>query len=80
MKITDATIKRIEELCHERNITINGLAYQSGLSPSTLKNIVYGSSNNPGIITIKIICDGFDITIREFFNSDIFDDLEQEIY
>lgn len=79
MKITDATIKRIEQLCQERNITINALAYRAGLSPSTLKNIVYGSSNNPGIITIKIICDGFDITIRDFFNCELFDNLEQEI-
>lgn len=80
MRIAKATIKRIEFLCEEKGITINGLAYSSGLSPSTLKNIIYGSSNNPGIVTIKIICDGLDISIRDFFNCDIFDDLEQEIY
>ena len=79
MKIIEATIKRIENLCEEYNLTINALAYKSGISPSTLKNIVYGNSNNPGLITIKIICDGLDITINDFFNSDIFDDLEQEI-
>ena len=79
MRITDAIIKRIEELCEEKDITINGLAYESGVSPSTLKNIMYGYSNNPGIITIKILCDGLDITIRDFFDSIIFENLEQEI-
>lgn len=80
MKIAKATIKRIESLCEEKGVTINGLAYQAGLSPSTLKNIIYGSSNNPGIVTIKIICDGLDMSIREFFDCEIFDNLEQEIY
>ncbi len=80
MKIVEATIIRIENLCKEKGLTINALAYISGLSPSTLKNIVYGSSNNPGLITIKIICDGLNISIKDFFDSDIFDDLEQEIF
>ncbi len=79
MKIIEATVKRIESLCEENGLTINALAYKSGLSSSTLKNIVYGSSNNPGLITIKIICDGLNITIKDFFDSDIFDNLEQEI-
>ena len=80
MKIVEATIKRIEDLCERNSITINALAYKSGISSSTLKNIVYGSSNNPGIATIKILCDGLNISIKEFFDSEIFDGLEQEIY
>ncbi len=79
MKIIEATIKRIENLCAEQNITITALAYRSGLSPSTLKNIIYGSSNNPGITTLKIVCDGLEISVREFFDCELFDDLEQEI-
>lgn len=56
------------------------MANNAGLSPSTLKNILNGNSKNPGIVTIKIICDGLNITIKDFFNSEIFDDIEQEIY
>lgn len=79
MKITEATIKRIEDLCRDKKMSINALAYESGLSPSTLKSIMYGNSNNPGLITIKIICDGLNISIKDFFDCDVFNDLEQEI-
>ena len=75
----EAVATRINELCKEKNITINGIANQSGLPPSTVKNIIYGVSKNPGIVTIKILCDGFGITLPEFFDSEIFYDLEQEI-
>lgn len=75
----EAVAARINELCKEKNITINGIANQSGLPPSTVKNIIYGVSKNPGIVTIKILCDGFGITLPEFFDSKIFYDLEQEI-
>ena len=79
MKIREATVLRILDLCRINNITLNALAYKSGLSPSTLKNIISGNSKNPGIVTIKILCDGLDISIDEFFNSDFFKDLEQEL-
>lgn len=79
MNIREAVVKRIENLCSEKDITFNSLAYASGISPSTIKNILNGNSKNPGISTIKILCDGFDITIKEFFNSELFDNLEQEI-
>lgn len=58
---------RILKLCEERKITINKLANISGLSPSSLKSIPYGNSNNPTILTIKILCDGLGITLGEFF-------------
>lgn len=79
MKTKDAIVKRIEDLSIEKGLSINALAYKSGISPSTLKNIMYGYSNNPGILTIKIICDGLNISFKDFFNCDLFDDLEQEI-
>lgn len=75
----EAVAARINELCKEKSITINGIANQSGLPPSTVKNIIYGVSKNPGIVTIKMICDGFNISLPEFFNSKVFYDLEQEI-
>lgn len=79
MKVQEAIIRRITELCNNNNFTYNAIANYAGLPPSTLKNILNGSSQNPGIVTIKIICDGLDISIREFFDSNMFDELEQEI-
>ena len=70
---------RIIELCEEKHMTINKLATESGLSPSSLKSILYGKSKNPGVVTLKIICDGFGITITEFFDTDKFRNAEQEI-
>ena len=79
MLIKEAVEKRIIELCNQRGIAINALANVSGVSPSTVYSILNQISQNPGICSIKKICDGLDITIREFFNSDLFDSLEQEI-
>ena len=70
---------RILMLCEERDLTINALANISGLPPSSVKNILYGKSKNPKVATIKIICDGLNISLKEFFDSEEFDSLEQEI-
>ncbi len=74
-----AVKNRILQLCGERNITINKLANISALPPSSVKAILYGRSKNPKLLTIKIICDGLDITLAEFFDTDEFNNLEQEI-
>ncbi len=79
MKILEAVKVRINELCKEKGITINQLSYISGVSNSTIQNMFYGKSQNPGIITIKKLCDGLEITIIEFFDNDLFRSLEQEI-
>ena len=79
MRICEVTAQRIRDLCRERGITPNGLSYISGVSQSTIKSILNGESQNPGIATIKKICDGLDISLREFFDCDLFDHLEQEI-
>lgn len=79
MGIYDLTAKRIRELCNERKITPNALSYASGVSQSTIKSILNGESQNPGIVTIKKLCDGFDIGIVEFFNTEEFKSLEQEL-
>ncbi len=70
---------RLLKLCEEKHYTINKLATQSGVAPSTVKNILYGKSKNPGIVTIKILCDGLGISLAEFFSSEEFENLEQEI-
>ena len=77
---TVSTIKnRIFQLCGERNITINKLSTICGISPSSIKSILYGNSKNPKIITIKIICDGLNLTLGEFFSTKEFDALDQEL-
>ena len=79
MDTVTAVRNRILELCGERGISINKLATISALSPSSIKNILYGKSQNPKLITIKMICDGLDITLGEFFSTPEFDGLEQEL-
>lgn len=79
MGITDVVVKRIYELCNEREITPNALSYLSGVSQSTVKSILNGESKNPGIVTIKKLCDGLDMSIIDFFNTKDFKNLEQEI-
>ncbi len=79
MNTYKAVKNRILTLCNDRKITINKLAAQSGVSPSTLKNILYKKSINPGIVTIKMLCDGLDISLKDFFDTKEFDELDQEI-
>lgn len=79
MNIGEATKLRILELCSENMITVNKLATVSGITQSTLSNIIGGRNNSTTISTIKKLCDGLDISICEFFQSPLFEDLEQEI-
>ena len=79
MTLADAVRERIVDLCNERNITLNKLATICGITQSTLNNIRNGGSNNPKLATIKKICDGLNITLEQFFASEIFYQLEQEI-
>ena len=79
MTIAEATVKRLLELCSERNITINKISNISGITQSTVSDIVNGTTTNTGIVTIKKLCDGFDSSVRAFFDSPLFDDLEQDV-
>ena len=79
MDTVNAVRNRILTLCEERGISINKLSTISALPPSSIKNILYGKSQNPKLLTIKMICDGLEITLGEFFNTPEFNALEQEI-
>ena len=79
MNTQEAISARIVELCWQNDMTINGLATVSAVPPSTLKNIVSGVSKNPGIVTLKKLCDGLNISLIEFFDAPVFRELEQEI-
>lgn len=79
MTAKEAVAARINDICHERGITINSLANMSGVSPSTIYSMLNQKSMNPGIVSIKQICDGLDVSLRSFFDTPLFEDLEQEI-
>lgn len=79
MKTQEAVIKRIRGLCQEQHISMNRLAYISGVAPSTVKNIMYGNSENVGVVTIAKLCNGLELSIQDFFSDDVFSGLEQEI-
>ncbi len=79
MTIGEAVRRRIVELCRQRNISFNKLSSISGVTQSTVNNIVSGRNNSATVSTVKKLCDGLDITIADFFQSDLFADLEQEI-
>ena len=75
----NAVKNRLLELLGEKGMSIHKLAMESAVAPSSIKNILYGKSQNPGIVTIKMLCDGFGISLVEFFNTEDFLNLEQEI-
>ena len=79
MTVGEAVRQRIIQLCDERDISINKLSSISGVTQSTVNNIVSGRNNSATVSTIKKLCDGLGITIDEFFHSELFKGLEQEI-
>ena len=79
MNTKEAVAKRILQLCEEKQIAINALANISGVAPSTIYSMLNEKRQNPGVVSIKKICDGLEITVREFFDCDLFDSREQEI-
>lgn len=79
MTVGEACRVRITELCNERKITVNKLAIMSGVTQSTLSNIVSGRNNSVTVSTLKKLCDGLEISITDFFSAQVFYALEQEI-
>ena len=80
MHIKEAIIMRFQELCKHKNIKSNELATISGVTPSTVYSMMDSRRKDLSVLTIKKLCDGLDISIKEFFDSDLFsDELEQEI-
>ena len=79
MTTKEAVAQRIIDLCAEINIAVNALANISGVSPSTVYSMLNAKSKNPGVVSIKKLCDGLEISVREFFDCPLFDETEQEI-
>lgn len=78
MNTYHVTRDRLLQLLESKNMSIHKLAIESGIAPSTIKNILYGKSQNPGIVTLKLLCDGFGISLYEFFDYEIFKSTEPE--
>ena len=78
MKTCDAVKERLCELLAERNLSVHALAIASSVPPSTIKNILYGKSHNPGVVTLRMLCDGLGISLPEFFQAKVFCDLDDE--
>ncbi len=79
MDTRTAIANRLLELCEEKRLSVNALARISAVPPSTLKNIINGGSKNAGVVTLKKLCDGLEISLYDFFNTETFKTLEQEI-
>lgn len=79
MNVGEAVRQRILNLCEQREISVNKLSILSGVTQSTVNNIVSGRNNSATVSTLKKLCDGLGITITEFFDDDLFAHLEQEI-
>lgn len=79
MGFGDAVIERLYELCQEKGITINKLCVLSAVPQSTVNNFINGKTHNIGILTLKKLIDGFGISVAEFFDTETFRALEQEI-
>ncbi len=79
MSVKDIVVNRFVQLCNERNITMNELANISGVTPSTAYSMLDESRRDISILTIKKFCDGLEITLGDFFSTEDFDNLEQEI-
>lgn len=79
MNAKEAVAKRIQTLCAERGMTVNALANQCGIEPSTIYSMLGAKSKNPGVITIQKLCDGLEISVKDFFDDPLFEELEPVI-
>ena len=80
MTTQQAVAARILELCRLRKLTPNALSNLSAVPQSTVKSSLNGESKNPGIVTIKKLCDGLEITLNAYFDTPEFAQLEQEVF
>lgn len=71
-------IKRIHDLCKEKNMNINKLGNQAGLNPSTIRSIVKKRCESPKAETVYYICIGFGISLKEFYDSELFENIDDD--
>ena len=78
MYLSDAIEKRIFDLCEERSITLNRLSTICGITQSTLNNIKNRDNKSVTTLTVLRICNGLDISLKDFFDSTLFANLEDD--
>ena len=74
-----AVARRLQELCAEKQLTVNALANMAGVTPSTIYSILNPIRKDVGIVVIKKVCDGLEMSLEEFFSGEVFYALEQEV-
>ena len=77
MKLNEAIVKRIEEICDERNINVCDASLKGGMSPSAIYDLIKGRTKCSKVITVKRFCEGAGITLKEFFDRDYFEEIEE---
>ena len=78
MKLNEAIIKRIGEICDEVGSNICEISLRGGMSPSAIYDIIKGRTKSSKVITVKRFCEGAEITLSEFFDRDYFDEIEDD--
>ena len=78
MKLNDAIIKRIEEICEERGSNVCDISLNGGMSPSAIYDLLKGRTKCSKVITVKRFCEGAGITLAEFFDKEYFNDSEED--
>lgn len=78
MKLSNAISQKILKICKEKDITVNMLASLCCVTQSTIQNLISEKSQNPKLLTIVRICDGLNISLKEFFDDFLFCEIERE--
>lgn len=76
MKLTEAIIKRITEICNQKGISICEATLNGGKSPSAIYDLLKGRTKCSKVATIYAFCEGANITLAEFFDSELFNNIE----
>ncbi|MGI6005203.1 MAG: helix-turn-helix domain-containing protein [Christensenellales bacterium] len=79
MQIKEAIVLRLQQLCEKQDITYNAMAMRAGVTPSTVYSMMDRRRKDLSVVTLKKLCDGLDISIRDFFDDELFKELEQEL-
>ncbi len=78
MKLNDAIVKRIDEICKERDRNICDIALSGGMSPSAIYDLIKGRTKCSKVITVKRFCEGAGMTLSEFFDKEYFNAPEED--
>lgn len=79
MLVSKAVARRIQNLCEEKNISVNKLAIMSGLTQSTLQSIISDKSKNPKLLTVVRICESLEMPLKDFFNDKVFENIDSQL-